>query len=325
MQSSLAIEPFVIATIEHLSCEGPPRRGCIGSERWGTMSDRAGGRRRAGVVLAVMAGLLTILILVPRVVPDGSGLALPLEAVLPWLGVPVALVCTAALARRAWLARLVGIAAVIAWGVVFVPRILPLAVPVSNTAASSAAPLTVLSQNLHGADGGPEKTARAALDRAPDLIAFQELDAASRESVAAVFAGEYPYTATVGTVGLWSRYPLEGIEPLDLGLGWNRAMHVTMMHPSGPIGVYAVHAASARIASHEQRDAMLSELTALAAGDPAERLLVVGDFNAGTDDRSLAGLSGSLEEPRQSSGGFGFTWPRQFPFVRLDHVFHALG
>lgn len=273
-------------------------------------------RQRVGVLLALLAAGFAALVIAPGIVPGDTAFALPFDAVLPWLGAPIALVLIAALVRRAWLGTLAGVAAAVVWAVAFLPGILPL----TPAAGSGVEPVGVLSQNLRGAAGDPEATARAALDRGPDLIAFQELDAASRAPVAAVLDEEYPHSATVGTLGVWSRVPIERLEPLDLGLGWFRAMRFDLAHPDGPIRVYAAHAASARVFSHAQRDEMLAELAELVRGDPAERVVALGDFNAGSSDRVLAPLLEEMVEPNQTSGGFGFSWPGRFPFVRLDHV-----
>lgn len=282
------------------------------------------GRRKAGFFFALFAALCAVLILVPTVVPSGTPAAMPFDAALPWLGVPILLLFIAALARKRWLGVLGALAAGAVWCGVF----LAVAWPLDDASArdwekSGATSLTVLSQNLQGAAGGPEAsahTADAAAKRDPDLIALQEVDAASLEAVTGVLAEQYPYRATVGTVGLWSRYPLGETEPLDLGLGWKRALRVAVDHPDGPVAVYLVHAASARLTSHEQRDDMILQLTELVRADPSDRIVAVGDFNAGSHDRVFKNLTYALKEPAQSSGGFGFTWPSQVPLVRLDHI-----
>ena len=285
-------------------------------------AERTRRRSRPGVLLAVLAAVFGAIIVVPTAFPEPFGLGLVIEAVLPWFGVPIGLILLAALARRRWLGTLVALAAVIAWAIVFVPRVLPLAVPahVSASAQSKTAGISLISQNLHGAAGDPESTAREVLHAAPDLVAFQELDGGSREAVDAVLGEHYPYLARAGSVSLWSVYPVSDAEPLDLGLGWNRALRASVAAPGGEVTVYVVHAASARIGEHGPRDRMLGALTALIREDASARILAVGDFNAGTDDRAFAPLASLLTEPRQTSGGFGFTWPEQFPVVRLDHV-----
>ena len=56
------------------------------------------------------------------------------------------------------------------------------------------------------------------------------------------------------------------------------------------------------------------------SNDPAQRLILAGDLNTASTDRSLEGLTGQLTEARSTGGGFGFTWPASLPMVRLDHV-----
>lgn len=281
------------------------------------MGHRTGRRRRVGVLIAALAAVSIAAMLAPERFPDVWGLALPFEAMLPWLGVPVALLLIAALARRAWLGILVSLAAVAVWSWVFVPRVLPLE---PATAGASAGTVTVLSQNLQGGAGDPLASARGALAEQPDLLAFQEIDADSRAELGRALQDAYPYTANASTVGLWSRYPIRDTEPLDLGLGWPRALRAVVATPGGDTSVYVVHAASARLQGHDARDQMLAELAELVRADASPRIIALGDFNAGPDDRAFAPLLEVLQEPRQTAGGFGFSWPAKMPVVRLDHV-----
>ncbi|QYM75960.1 endonuclease/exonuclease/phosphatase family protein [Leucobacter luti] len=281
------------------------------------MARRTGSRRRIGVLIAVLAAVLIAALGAPARFPDLFGLALPFEAILPWLGAPIALLLIAALARRAWLGILVSLLAVVVWSFVFVPRIMPLNPP---SASEVDATVTVLSQNLQGAAGDPATTTQAVLDRAPDLLALQEIDGESRDALDAALLEAYPYAERASTVGLWSTYPILESEPLDLGLGWKRALRAVVATPGGDTTVYVVHAASARLQGHEQRDQMLTQLTEQIQADGSPRIIALGDFNAGTDDRSFVPLTDLLVEPRQTAGGFGFSWPAAFPFVRLDHV-----
>ncbi len=281
---------------------------------------RRNGRRRAGVLIAACAAVLVAAFLAPERFPDAFGLALLFEAALPWLGVLAALLLIAALVRRAWLGILVSLAAVVAWSIVFVPRILPLE-PIAMV--GSAETVSVLSQNVRIGAGDTDE-ARAAAEQLrgedADLLALQEIAPDQRDTVAAALGESYPYEAHASTVGLWSRYPILEAEPLDLGLGWDRALRASVQTPGGDTTVYVVHAASARIDGHAQRDEMLTQLAEVIRADGSPRIVTLGDFNASTDDRFFAPLAELLVEPRQSAGGFGFSWPAQFPVVRLDHV-----
>jgi len=67
--------------------------------------------------------------------------------------------------------------------------------------------------------------------------------------------------------------------------------------------------------------AAVTELAALVQADPASRVLVVGDLNTATTDPALTPLTARMADSReQVAGGFGFTWPAQFPLTRPDHV-----
>ncbi len=281
---------------------------------------RRNGRRRVGILIAALSAVLTAAFLAPGRFPDAFGFALPFEAVLPWLGIAAGLLLIAALARRAWLGILVSLIAVAAWAFVFVPRVLPLD-PVA--VVGNAPTVSVLSQNvrLGAGDTAAARTAGAELGGSgADLVAVQEIAPEQRATFAAELAASHPYDATASTVGLWSRFPIRSSEPLDLGLGWDRALRAEVETPGGDTTVYVVHAASARLDGHGQRDEMLAELAEVIRADGSPRIIALGDFNASTDDRSFTPLSALLAEPRQSSGGFGFSWPSSFPVVRLDHI-----
>jgi vancomycin resistance protein VanJ len=90
---------------------------------------------------------------------------------------------------------------------------------------------------------------------------------------------------------------------------------------AGPVGVYVIHAASARLFAHQQRDTMLASLAQEVAANVLDRVLVVGDLNAGTYDHAIRPLRRALQEANQTGGGFGFTWPADLPMIRLDHIF----
>ena len=133
--------------------------------------------------------------------------------------------------------------------------------------------------------------------------------------------GQYKYSERVGTVGLWSQWPLGTVTPLELGLGWPRALHATVHRSDGDLSVYVVHLPSVRPGDTAARDQGVSELAALVAADTAQRVIVMGDLNTATTDPALSSLTGELADSRQSvDGGFGFSWPAAFPMTRPDHV-----
>jgi vancomycin resistance protein VanJ len=85
--------------------------------------------------------------------------------------------------------------------------------------------------------------------------------------------------------------------------------------------VYAVHLPSVRPGDTAARDDAVAELAALVAADPAARVLVLGDLNTATTDPVLDTLTAQVTDSRETvKGGFGFTWPADFPLTRPDHV-----
>jgi vancomycin resistance protein VanJ len=82
-----------------------------------------------------------------------------------------------------------------------------------------------------------------------------------------------------------------------------------------------VHLPSVRPGDTAARDRAVAELAGLVAADPAGRVLVMGDLNTAGTDPVFGRLTGGLADSREAvRGGFGFTWPAQFPLTRPDHV-----
>ena len=235
-------------------------------------------------------------------------------ASLPWVGIPiVAVVITSAvLARRA---LVVPLAVLVLWLVAMAPA-LP-AMPVSAAGAS----LSVASQNVRADSDAAGDSAAALAVTGADVVALVELAATSRDAAAAALDAQYPHSYHVGTVSLWSAYPIVDAEPLELGLGWKRALRATVQTPQGDVRVYLVHAASLRPGEQSARDRMLTGIAGEIRADQAERVIAVGDFNAASTDPALADLRDVADQVRPTDGSLGMTWPAAFPLVRIDHAF----
>ncbi len=278
-------------------------------------------RRRPRTGLALVVCVLSLVVAAMLgfhfLVPDIAGFGLLVESALPWLGLIVPVLVVAAFVSRSRGAILATVVPVVVWAVMFVPAIVPLA---WTAPPASGSTLTVASQNVEAGSGTAGESARALADTGAQVIALQEMDDAGREEVAGVLGEAYPYTYGIGTVGVWSAYPIENAQALDLGLGWQRGIAADLATPSGLVSICVVHAASARPGDHAARDEMLANLADYPPRDENSRLLLMGDFNAASTDRSMAGLFDSLDEANQSGGGLGFTWPAAFPATRLDHV-----
>ncbi|MBM7832173.1 vancomycin resistance protein VanJ [Agromyces cerinus] len=293
----------------------PPEPAAGGASR-----PRSVRRTRLGLArfTAVLGAALALVLVFHALVPDVAGLGLIVDTALPWFGLAVPLLLVGAIAARSRGALASALLATIVWCVAFVPSIVPL----SWTAAqASDSQITVASQNVEAGSGTAAESAAALAATGAEVVALQEMDAESREAAGAVLDDVYPHRYGAGTVGVWSVFPIENAQMLDLGLGWNRGLAADLETPTGPVSVYVVHAASARPAASSERDVMLANLADHLARDENARVIAIGDFNAGSSDRALGGVTAQVSEANQDDGGFGFTWPAAAPVVRLDHVF----
>lgn len=270
-------------------------------------------RRRAPRAIGVIAVTLLLAIIaswLPGVVGTAASVALP------WIGFALAaLTAIAALfARRVLLLLL---APALVWALAMFPS----APGFAPTAPSSGSTLTIVSQNVRANSGGATASAREIAATSSDVIALTELDAASLAAARGALSDEYPYSYAVGTVGVWSRFPIAETDALTLGLEWKRAVRVVVQAPSSDIAVYVMHAASVRPGHQQSRDTMLTGIADAVAADPADAVMVVGDFNAASADPALNALRAQLDWVRPTDGSLGFTWPTTMPVTRIDHVF----
>ncbi|MGW6915225.1 endonuclease/exonuclease/phosphatase family protein [Kitasatospora sp. NPDC054939] len=274
-----------------------------------------------GSTLTVLAALVAALLLGHRAVPNAVGrFGSLLETFLPWLGLAVPLLLAAALLRRSLAGLCALLLPVAAWAGVFGGRLLP--VP------DGAGPgLLVVQHNLADDNPDPAAAARALAAVGADLVALEELTPDVLPAVAAVLAGRYPHHATAGTVGLWSRYPLADVRPLDIrppGVpeDWQRALRATARTPYGEAAVLVAHLPSLRWGPRTglgsaRRDDSAARLAAAVDAEALPRLVLLGDLNGSTDDRGLRPLTGRLRPP---AAGLAPSWPAGLPLVRIDQV-----
>lgn len=245
-------------------------------------------------------------------IPDVAGLGLILDNLAPWLGLGILVLLLMTIAvggRGTYVALLVP---TVVWGVLFGPESLP------SAAVDGQNTLVVASQNVHQ---DAVTSARALADSGADVITLQELGEGQIDLVTDALKASHPYFYSVSTVGLWSSYPLSNPEPLDLGLGWDRALRADVETGSGPVRVYAVHAASARPTGHDERDTMLASLADYVEKDPSSKVIAAGDFNATSTDRHFAPVAEQLDDVHYSAWGLAMTWPRSpFAMLGIDHV-----
>ncbi|RJQ80405.1 hypothetical protein D5S17_08045 [Pseudonocardiaceae bacterium YIM PH 21723] len=257
--------------------------------------------------LSAFALAVAILLAGHRLVP-AEGIGTLLDSVLLWSGLIILVLIVVALfpGRRPVLAVLA--VPLVIWLIMFGPMVWP-------KQGSGTAELRVISQNLDAANPDPCGALRELGRDSADLIAVEELTGRSEGCDM-----DLPHQVRKGTVALWSRFPITGSTPLELGLGWPRALRATVTTPRGAITVYVVHLPSARPGATVDRDAGLRALAGLLAAEPPGPVLVAGDFNTASTDRAFDLFTGYRNAQREAGTGFGFTWPAAFPVTRPDHL-----
>ncbi|MFF3731104.1 endonuclease/exonuclease/phosphatase family protein [Streptomyces sp. NPDC002476] len=283
-----------------------------GDEEGGGAAARRGRRTAAasvvtGIVMFAAAGL-----------PSGPGnLVNLLQTFLPWLGLSVPLLLVLAAVRRAPVAAVAVLVPAVTWCFLFGGLL--------TDKRTDGGDMTVVSQNVHEANPDPSGTARALAASGAELLALQELTPRTAPAYERALAGTYPYHAVLGTVGLWSAYPLRDPEPVAI-MPWTRALRVTADTPKGPLAVYVVHLASVRVSLGEgfatdRRNEAAAKLAEAVRAEPLPRVVVTGDFNGTPDDTSLRLLTGQLRSAQRTAGqGFGLTWPAALPVARIDQI-----
>ncbi|WP_306365751.1 endonuclease/exonuclease/phosphatase family protein [Nocardiopsis sp. CC223A] len=273
---------------------------------------------RRGAVVAVLTALVALAVAVPALVPDTPAhLGGLWETVLPWSVLLVPVAAAAALVRRSIPA---GPAALLLLAVWLSGPGKPLITPDPGVEPN----LTVVTHNVNAATTDTGSVSGVLLSAAPDLVALEEVTWEQWEDYDAELTGSLPYSVREGTVGLWSRHPIVGAEPVDTGMGWARALRAEVDGPGGVFAVYVVHLASVRMGSSgfdvERRNAGVSALGEAVSREPLERVVLMGDLNASTDDRGLEPLTSRMDSAHEAGEGLGFSWPADFPMVRIDHI-----
>ncbi|MEV4469250.1 endonuclease/exonuclease/phosphatase family protein [Nonomuraea salmonea] len=257
------------------------------------------------VVSAALAG--------HRLIPALGGFTPVLESLLPWMGLAVPLLLAFAAVARSTGAVAAALLPGLIWAAMFGSTLL-------RTPPGGPSDLAVGTVNV-GVTNNASGEAVRAIAKDLDLLAAQEL---TRGGPAAKQLNKmFKHHYAVSTVGLWSRYPLSETKPLDVGMGWPRALRAVVTTPKGKVTVYVMHLASARPGHTTSRDVSLARARELVDADPSKRILLLGDLNTATTDRGMSGLTPPLTDAQSEAGdGFGFTWPAEFPITRPDHILH---
>ncbi|WSM00594.1 endonuclease/exonuclease/phosphatase family protein [Streptomyces sp. NBC_01718] len=277
------------------------------------------GMWRRGIVLAVCAVLLTFVMIFHAEIPNTIGnLGSLSETFLPWFGLFIPLLLVLGLARRSATALIALLLPVVVWLNIFGGLL--------TDKSGSGGDLTVATHNVNADNPDPAGTARQVAGSGADVIALQELPPGEVPAYESALAARYPYHSVEGTVGLWSKYPMSGTRPVDIRMGWTRAMRSTVRTPEGEVAVYVAHMPSVRVKLNagftaSQRDESADALGEAIADEQLDRVILLGDLNGTMNDRSLNAVTSQMRSTQGAAGdGFGFSWPASFPMARIDQI-----
>ncbi|KNB52838.1 endonuclease/exonuclease/phosphatase family protein [Streptomyces caatingaensis] len=284
------------------------------ADRW-----RGPGIWRRGLLIAVLSAVLGLLMLLHGQIPNRVGnLGSLAETFLPWFGLLVPVLLLLALWRRSATALIAVLLPAIAW--------LNLFGGLLTDKSGSGGNFTVISHNVNAENPDPAATARKVAAAGADVVALEELGPDAAPVYERTLAASYPYHSVQGTVGLWSKHPITDARPVDIKMGWTRALRATVSTPQGPVGVYVAHLPSVRVKFNAgftagQRDNSAAALGRAIAAEQVKKVVLLGDLNGTMNDRSLAPVTSQLRSAQGAAGdGFGFSWPASFPMARIDQI-----
>ncbi|MFJ8954381.1 endonuclease/exonuclease/phosphatase family protein [Streptomyces sp. NPDC102381] len=289
---------------------------------------------KRGRVITALALLLGLLLLLHAQVTDRGGLGSLVDTFLPWFGLFVPVLLAGALWRRSATAVVAVLLPAVVWAGLFGGVL-------GDKAHAKDSDLTVVNHNVRADNRDPVGTAHDLAASGADVLALEEITAQDRTTYEKELAEAYPHHTVQGTVGLWSKLPLSDVEPVDtamdvgpLGatksaaekLPSNRALRATVTTDRGPVAVYVAHLGSVRVMPRggfwtESRDRNAQALAEAIAAEDNQRVVLLGDLNGSTDDRAFDGLTSQLRSAQEAAGdGFGFSYPADFPVVRIDQI-----
>ncbi|MFG2191293.1 endonuclease/exonuclease/phosphatase family protein [Streptomyces sp. NPDC048639] len=303
--------------------------GSSGAERTGFRGRRllsgwqSPGLWRRGIVLAVFALVLAGLMVFHSRIPNAVGnVGSLLETFLPWIGLGIPVLLVLAIARRSATALIALLLPTVIWLNMFGGLV--------TSKASTSGDLTVATHNVNAQNTDPAGTGRDVARSGADVVALEELTGDAVPAYEKALGRAYKYHSVQGTVGIWSKYPLKDVRPVDIKLGWTRALRGTVDTPKGQVAVYVAHLPSVRVKFNAgftagQRDDSAHALGQAIAREPIGKVVLLGDLNGTMNDRALAPVtspgSSTMRSTQGAAGdGFGFSWPASFPMARIDQI-----
>ncbi|WP_327413657.1 endonuclease/exonuclease/phosphatase family protein [Streptomyces sp. NBC_01233] len=296
----------------------PEPSGSRFRRRLAELSKDPGIWRRGGVIAAIAVLISLVMIFHAELPNDVGNLGSLTETFLPWLGLAVPLLLAGAVLRKSATALI----ALVLTGAVWVNLFGGLVTDKSGSGGN----LVVATHNVDADNPDPRGTAEAVAKSGADILALTELKGSAVPVYEKALAGTYKYHAVEGTVGVWSKYPLSASAPVDIRMGWTRAMRATVDTPHGKVAAFVAHLPSVRVKMNagftaNQRDDSADALGAALAAEPLKKVILLGDLNGTMNDRALSEVTSQMRSTQGAAGdGFGFSWPAQFPMARIDQI-----
>jgi vancomycin resistance protein VanJ len=301
-------------------------------------------RQQTATGIMVLSALTALFLIGHRFLPNSMGLVSLLESWLPWLAIPIAVLLLGAAAVRTPRALIASVVAAAVWLAGYGPALLP-------RGSGLPAQLRVFSVDVNGESGELSRAGTAALAQHADVVALEDVygDLADSPAAAKLNAAFPANHVTQYEFGIWSRYPIVNSTPIDLGTipvagddgqglvaeGMTQpdfgALRVTIDTPEGDLVAYVVHVPQPVLNDNgfaQVRDSAIKKLAAVISADNSAKLIVVGNVNVAATDREFSVLQQDLglKSAQSAAGqGFGFTWPAEFPAVRLDDLLTRSG
>lgn len=257
-----------------------------------------------------------------------------------WFFLPVlTLIPLALVLRSRWLtgtAAIVGVTFVLLFGGLFLPR-LSLGEPAGHD-------LRVATFNQLYYGDQPERIVAAIRDQDADIVAIQELHTSVAEALQRDRAQLYPYqyllpSERAGGLGVLSRYPLLGLQPLD---GRDALIVDVAGQPVIVLNVHVHFSGISKVRSQRffglpylrmyDMEGRLTQVESLlyALRPVTGPVIVMGDFNTGDREPGYAAMQAQFRDAyRETSSGFGYTFPYRrrmgpimlpVPMVRIDYI-----
>ncbi|KOU41174.1 endonuclease/exonuclease/phosphatase family protein [Streptomyces sp. NPDC060334] len=274
---------------------------------------------RRGKVSAGLAALISLVMIFHADLPNDVGnLGSLTETFLPWLGLAVPVLLVTAVIRKSATALLSILLTAAVWANLFGGLV--------TDKSGGGGNLMVVTHNVDADNTDPRGTAESVAGSGADVLALTELKAGVVPVYEKALAGVYKYHAVEGTVGVWSKYPLSSSAPVDIKMGWTRAMRTTVDTAHGQVAVFVAHLPSVRVKLNagftaNQRDNSADALGAALASEPLKKVVLLGDLNGTMNDRALSEVTSQMRSTQGAAGdGFGFSWPAQFPMARIDQI-----